>query len=98
MSHDIVPCRDLLSGEIRQVPIPADCIANLDAHGFLRSFRPDYSKPGVRERVARESFEAEVAANPPRGSLGYRLLALRMQREIERNDSSKTNGDENGTC
>jgi hypothetical protein len=34
---------------------------------------PNYAKPGVAERVARECFEAECAADPPRDSLGRRI-------------------------
>lgn len=57
-----------------------DTIWIYDTNGKRLYGRPNYDKPGVFERVARDAFEAECAANPPRSSLGS---LLRMQ-EINR--------------
>ncbi len=51
-----------------------------DASGHLICWRPNFDKPGVAERVARECFAAELDANPPRSSLGLRLQYARMAR------------------
>lgn len=79
-----VPSRHPLTGEIRQVAIPPDKIANLDANGILICFVPDYSKPGVFERVARDCFEDELLANPPTSSIGLRLAAEARKRMEEK--------------
>lgn len=51
---------------------------------------PNYAKPGMAEKVARQAFETECAANPPRSSveLLQRLHEInrfeeRMKRERE---------------
>lgn len=79
MTARTVPFRDPRTGDVRQVAIPADSIPHVDKDGMLICFTPDYSIPSVYERVARAAFEDEVAANPPRGTLGYRLLAERSK-------------------
>jgi hypothetical protein len=44
---------------------------------------PNYDKPGVAERVSREVDEAEWAANPPRSTVDFLIMANadRMRRE-----------------
>lgn len=53
-----------------------DTIWTYDKNGNRLHGRPNYAKPGVAERVAREVFETECEANPPRSSLDL-LLRLR---------------------
>lgn len=61
-----------------------DIIWTYDAKGRRLYGRPNYDKPGMVERVAREAFEAECAANPAGGSLSGLLRAEQNRRFKER--------------
>lgn len=79
--------RDIERRRIEAMPdmIPSDT----ETGRKLGVMVPNYAKPGVAEKVARDTFEAECAANPPRSSLG---LLLRLH-EINRFEKSLTKGE-----
>jgi hypothetical protein len=49
--------------------IDGETIWTVDENGKRLYGVPDYSQPGVAERVRRECDQAEWDANPPRGGL-----------------------------
>jgi hypothetical protein len=80
--------RHPITGQTAMVPALAEHLPNFDADGFVVSFRPDYSAPGMIERVAREAFDDAEAANPPRSNVGQIMATARRVR-FERDLAAK---------
>lgn len=52
--------------------------------GKLIGWMPNFKRPGVAEKVERDAFEAECAANPPTSSLGNIIRLHQINRFEER--------------
>lgn len=66
--------------ERRRIEAMPDVIWTYDEAGNRLYGRPNFDKPGVAERVERDAFEAELAANPPRSSIGLLLTFVKTRR------------------
>lgn len=78
-----VPFRHPLTGAVSRVGVPADSIPRLDADGMLVCFAPDFSQPGVAERVSREAFfDALAAERGPRNLLHDAIRIKRFEEQM----------------